>query len=154
MTRPRQRPLNLLIDLTRDQTSEAGKQLGKLVSEKHNASQQLDMLKNYRADYVERLNHAGQTGMTASNYRNFTRFLDTLDEAIVQQNKLMDHIDHNIDVSKDAWQASQRRLHSYETLQTRQQRQYQQAEARREQLTTDELSALVYHRRRPDRGLS
>lgn len=152
--RSRQRPLNLLVDLTREQTNEAGRQLNKLVNERQGASQQLDTLKNYRQDYVERLNQAGQTGMTASNYRNFTRFLDTLDEAIVQQNKLMDHLDHHIDVSKDTWQASQRRLHSYETLQMRQHKQHLQAEARREQLTTDELSTQLYHRRRSNRGLS
>lgn len=146
----RQRPLNLLVDLTRDQTNEAGKQLGQLVSDRNGAAHQLDMLKNYRDDYAKRLHDAGQTGMTASNYRNFTRFLDTLDDAIMQQNKLMDHLDHNIDVSKDAWRASQRRLHSYETLQTRQRQQHIQDEARREQLATDEVSTLAYHRRRLD----
>ncbi|HLR12079.1 MAG TPA: flagellar export protein FliJ [Burkholderiaceae bacterium] len=152
MNSRRQRPLNLLVDLTRDQTNEAGRQLSQLVTERNGAAQQLDTLRHYREDYVERLNQGGQTGMTASNYRNFTRFLDTLDDAILQQNKLMDQLDQNISVYKDAWRQSQRQLHSYETLQTRQHKQYLQAEARREQLVTDEISTLVYHRRRSDRG--
>src|SRR5699024_9949432 len=122
--------------------------------QRQGAEKQLDMLREYRQDYANRLNNAGQTGITASNYHNFTRFLATLDEAIVQQNSLMAHLDHNIDTSKQTWQAAQHRLHSYEALQERHRRQRVAVEHRREQRATDEMSSIIYHRRRTNGGLS
>lgn len=149
----RQASFNTLIELTQKNVDEAGAQLGKLVQERRNAGQQLDMLKEYRQDYANRLNSAGQTGITASNYHNFTRFLATLDDAIVQQTRLMTHMDHNISVSKENWRSQQQRLHSYETLQTRRIQQHIALENRREQRLTDELSAAMHRRSSSDRGL-
>lgn len=151
MTDHKQASFSMLIDLTQNDVDEAGVQLGKLITERRNAAQQLDVLKEYRQDYANRLNNAGQTGITASNYHNFTRFLATLDEAIVQQTRVMTHMDHNISVSQEDWRSKQQRLHSYETLQTRRNQQRMTLENRREQRLSDELSAAVH--RRSDRGL-
>ncbi len=149
----KQASFNTLIELTQRSVDEAGAQLGKLVQERRNADQQLDMLKEYRQDYANRLNNAGQTGITASNYHNFTRFLATLDDAIMQQTRLMTHMDHNISVSKENWRSQQQRLHSYETLQTRRKQQHIALENRREQRLSDELSAAMHRRSSSDRGL-
>lgn len=139
-----------LIDLARDQADDAATRLNGWATERRNAQQQLDMLKDYRQDYAKRLNGAGHHGMTASNYHNFTRFLATLDEAIVQQTKVMAHLDHHLELSQEDWRATRRRLNSYEALQDRRQRQHRDMENRREQRATDELSAMM-HRRRPTR---
>ncbi len=111
MTDHKKASFNVLIDLTQDDVDKASAQLGKLITERGNAAQQLDVLKEYRQDYANRLNNAGQSGITASNYHNFTRFLATLDEAIVQQTRVMSHMDHNISVSKENWRSKQQRLH-------------------------------------------
>lgn len=152
MTDHKQSSFNMLVDLTRDQTDKAGGKLNQLVTERRGAEQQLAMLKEYRQDYADRLNHAGQTGITASNYHNFTRFLATLDQAILQQTKIMAHLDHNIDVSTDHWRTARRRLHSYETLQTRQRQHDLAVENRREQLACDEMSATMHRRAHSGRG--
>lgn len=149
----KQASFNTLIELTQNRVDDAGSQLGKLISERRSAAQQLDVLKEYRQDYANRLNTAGQTGMTASNYHNFTRFLATLDDAIVQQTRLMSHMDHNINVSKENWRSQQQRLHSYETLNTRRNQQRIAFENRREQRLSDELSAAIHRRSSSDRGL-
>lgn len=154
MTDQKFKSFDTLISLTQNRVDEAGGRLGKLMSERNNAQQQLEMLKEYRKDYADRLNQAGQTGITASNYHNFTRFLATLDEAILQQTKVMTHMDHNISVSKEHWCSEQRRLHSYETLKTRRVQQHIADENRREQLVTDELSAAIHRRNSTDRGTS
>lgn len=149
----KQASFKTLIELTQNNVDEASIQLGKLIAERRNAAQQLDVLKEYRQDYANRLNNAGQSGMTASNYHNFTRFLATLDEAILQQTRVMTHMDYNISVSKENWRSKQQRLHSYETLQTRRNQQRTTFENRREQLISDELSAAIHRRSSSDRGL-
>lgn len=153
MTDTKQASFDILVELTQNDVDEASAELGKLIGERRNAAQQLDVLREYRQDYANRLNQAGQTGITASNYHNFTRFLATLDEAIVQQTRVMTHMDHNISVSKENWRSKQQRLHSYETLQTRRQQQRAAIESRREQRLTDELSAALHRRASLDRGL-
>lgn len=144
---------NTLIELSKKRVDSAGTQLGQLVNEQRNAENQLDVLKEYREDYASRLTGAGQNGITASNYRNFTRFLATLDDAIVQQTRVMMHLDHNISVSKENWRSEQQRLHSYETLKTRRVQKHMAIENRREQIMSDELSAAIHRRSLPVRGL-
>lgn len=153
MSKSKQKTLELLVDLTQDQTNKAGQELHKLVAERNGAQQQLEVLQSYRQDYATRLGNTGKNGITASNYHNFTRFLGTLDEAILQQTKVMEHLDYNIDVSKNNWRASQRRLHSYEALQTRHKQQEIAAENRRDQIITDEISAAFSRRRQFNRGI-
>lgn len=152
MSRAKQKSLDVLIDLTKDQTDQAATKLSKVVAEKNNATTQLDMLRDYREDYANRLNGAGKNGITASNYHNFTRFLATLDEAILQQTRIITHLDYNIQICTNDWRQKQRKLHSYETLQTRQKQQMLAIENRQEQITTDELSATVHRRRQQNQG--
>jgi len=137
----RQETLNTLIDLARNDADEAAGQLRQLAAERHEAQQQLDMLRDYRLDYAERLQKAMHTGLSASNYHNFRQFIATLDEAISQQNKAVAQIDAKIDAGRGRWQAEQRKLNSYETLQSRQLRQRAVLENRREQRANDDISA-------------
>src|SRR5690625_2617258 len=139
MTDHKLKSFDTLINLTQNRVDEAGGKLGKLMSERNNAARQLEMLKEYRKDYADRLNQAGGSGITASNYHNFTRFLATLDEAILQQTKIMVHLDHDISISKEHWRGEQRRLHSYETLKSRREQQHLAYQNRREQILTAEL---------------
>ena len=152
MSSTKQKSLDVLVDLTKDQTDQAATTLSKAVAEKTNAENQLNMLKDYREDYANRLNGAGKNGITASNYHNFTRFLATLDEAIMQQTRIITHLDYNIQKCTDDWRKCQRKLHSYETLQTRQRQQQLAIENRLDQIATDEVSATVHRRRQQNQG--
>lgn len=152
MNNHKQASLHTLIELTQNRADHAGAQLGRLTTERRSAAQQLAILEEYREDYANRLNNSSQSGMTASNYHNFTCFLATLDDAILQQNRVMSHMDHNIHASKEHWRSTQQRLLSYETLQKRRDQQRVAHENRREQLLSDELSATMCRRSSPDRG--
>src|SRR5690606_3011126 len=133
--------LNMLIDMARNDTDEAARELAKLVKARHDAQQQLDALHSYRKDYAERLQEESKSGLTASNYHNFRQFIATLDDAMSQQNKILEQLDARLQQGRDAWQAEKRRLNSYETLQTRRLRDQAVIEARREQRLNDEMSA-------------
>jgi len=133
--------LNMLIDLARNDTDDAARELAKMAKARQEAQQQLDALHSYRKDYAERLQEASKSGLTASNYHNFRQFIATLDDAVSQQNKILEQLDAKLQQGRDAWLAEKRRLNSFETLQTRQLRHQAVIEARREQRLTDEMSA-------------
>lgn len=136
--------LNTLIELKKDDANDVAKRLQQLQGERNNADTQLATLLVYREDYAERLQKATENGVTAANYHNFRQFIVTLDEAILQQNKVVAQIDEKIEGSRQLWFAEKRRLNSYETLQTRQVQQQLKREIRAEQLATDEASAALY----------
>ena len=136
--------LNMLVDLARNDTDEAARQLALLNKARRDAEQQLQALHSYRQDYAERLQRESKSGLTASNYHNFRQFIATLDEAISQQNRILEQMDARLQKGLESWQAEKRRLSSFETLQTRQLRQQAVHEARREQRMNDEISARGY----------
>src|SRR5690554_5702651 len=138
--------LNMLIDMARNDTDEAARELAKLVKARHDAQQQLDALHSYRKDYAERLQEESKSGLTASNYHNFRQFIATLDDAISQQNKVVAQIDARIEQDRQHWYAEKRRVNSFEALQTRDKRLLQLRENRAEQRANDEISANLYRR--------
>ena len=142
----KQTPLHTLIDLASNNVDEATKQLQRLTSNRNEAAQQLSVLQNYRQDYAERLQLSTQSGLSASNYHNFRQFILTLDDAILQQNKIVVQMDAKLESGRKQWQDEKRRLSSYETLLSRQMRQQAVREQRREQRATDEISARLYLR--------
>ncbi len=144
----KQASLVTLIDLKKDAANQVAKQLQQLQSERNNAESQLSTLQVYRQDYAERLQKATMDGVTTANYRNFRQFIATLDEAILQQNRVVGQIDSKIEQSQQQWYAEKRRLNSYEALQTRHHQQQLKRENRAEQLASDEASAALYRRAR------
>ncbi|SHI19027.1 flagellar export protein FliJ [Pollutimonas bauzanensis] len=138
--------LNTLIGLSKDGADKAGKQLQLLTAERQKAEAQLSTLQVYRQDYAQRLQKATESGLSASNYHNFRQFIATLDEAILQQNRVVVQMDAKIEQERQQWYAEKRRLSSFEALQTRQARQQTLRDNRSEQLASDEISANLYRR--------
>ncbi|MCX5590571.1 flagellar export protein FliJ [Alcaligenes endophyticus] len=136
--------LDLLVDLGQNHLEQAGQQLHSISSQQRAAAEQLEMLQGYRQDYAQRLLEAGRTGLTMSNYHNFVRFIATLDEAIQQQNKILQKLDDKVSASRDNWNEKRVRVNAYETLVERRQYRALKEQARQEQIQTDEISARLY----------
>lgn len=140
--------LDILINLSQDKVDDAGRLLSELSTQRREAQGQLNVLDGYRSDYTQRLQDTTENGVTASNYHNFRHFIATLDEAISQQNRIVAQIDTRIEAGRRQWYDAKRRLNSYETLRSRQLRQLQVHEQRREQRASDEAAASLYRRLR------
>lgn len=140
--------LALLIDLKEDEANKVAKQLQEFQAERRHADQQLATLLTYRQDYAVRLEESTKKGVAAANYHNFRQFISTLDDAILQQNRVVDQIDKRIQASQQEWLEQKRRLKSFQTLQTRHTQLHAKMENRAEQLATDEASAALYRRAR------
>lgn len=143
---PKKPSLDLLVNAAHDAVDTAAKAVQQAANERSAAQEQLDMLHNYRLDYAQRLLESGQGGLTASNYLNFRRFLNTLDDAISQQNSIVAHSESQLAAGRQQWQAEKQRLGAFEALQNRQLQQQALKEARREQRASDEIAAHLFRR--------
>jgi flagellar FliJ protein len=140
--------LDTLIELATRQSDDAAKRLGKAVRAGDDAQQKLQLLMQYRDDYAARLRSSAATGLTASGYRNFQMFLDKLDDAIASQQRAVQDAQRRVNNERNAWQSSERKRISYDTLATRAMNAQLLKQARREQKQTDEFAAraLLYKR--------
>lgn len=138
--------LDLLINVTHEAVDEAAKRVQQAARARTRAQEQLETLHAYRLDYAQRLQERGQNGLTASNYLNFHRFLNTLDEAISQQNTIVAQSESRLVAGRQQWQAERQRLGAFEALQSRQKQQQALREAKREQRASDEIAANLYRR--------
>jgi flagellar FliJ protein len=83
--------LQPLIGLALHQNDAATRKLGQLNKQQQSAQGKLEMLRQYRKNYQERLQTSTQSGINPTELRNFQEFINKLDEAISQQLKLVAH---------------------------------------------------------------
>lgn len=139
-------PVKTLIDLTQTRVDDAARQLQAVTASRDGAKQQLDMLYVYRQDYLERFEKASAEGMSTVNYHNFRQFIATLDEAISQQNNIVDQYELKLKQTQEHWFDQKRQLNSYETLLSRQEQERQLLNNRKEQKLNDEMSMQQFRR--------
>lgn len=140
--------LDTLIELATKNTDEAAKRLGRAVRAEDDAGQKLALLMQYRDDYAARFQASLSAGLSASGYRNFQLFLDRLDDAIRGQQQVVEATQRRVSDERRAWQGSERKRMSFDTLATRAMQAQELNNARHEQKQTDEFAArrLLYKR--------
>lgn len=143
---PEQLPLDTLSELARERAEEATRRLGVLNTALLNARQQLDMLAEYRHDYLARLQQAMCSGMSASDCQNYQRFIGTLDDAMAQQRHVVAQSEAELEAGRIDWQQAKRKQNSFEALTARAQRARDAVEQRREQRGNDEFAARMLTR--------
>lgn len=132
--------LETLIELTTNQTDEAAKRLGLAVRACEDTEQKLALLLQYREDYEARFKAGLAAGISATGYRNFQLFLEKLDTAIAGQQQIVLDARQRIVDERGAWQSSERKRMSYDTLATRVEQAKQHKENKREQKLMDEFA--------------
>jgi len=137
-------PLDTLTELARTQKEDAARRLGALQTAQVSAHRKLDLLLQYRQDYCDQLQALMESGLPASQWRNYRNFLSTLDGAIEQQRAIVTQATVRLDHGRGDWQHHARRLNSFDTLAERLRRQEVMAQAKREQRDSDERSARKF----------
>jgi len=140
--------IQTLIELATQDTDEAAKRLGQAVRAGDETEQKLALLQQYRADYAARFQASMAAGLSASGYRNFQLFIDKLDQAIAGQEEVVRAAQARVAQERGAWQASERKRMSYDTLATRAQKEQQKQDNRRDQKQNDEHAARAMFRKR------
>lgn len=136
-------PLTTLADLAQDNTEKATRELGRLQGLRTQAEQQLNALTEYRHEYRARMQAIAAEGMTSSRWHDFSRFLDSLDQAIRQQTSALAKAEADLLAGRANWQQQKRRQNSFETLITRAEVREQQVATRRDQRANDEYAARI-----------
>ena len=141
---PEKLPLDTLIELAQSKTDEATRRLGQLQNAQTSATSKLDMLVQYRQEYLEQFNGQMQGGLPASQVRNFQNFIGTLDGAIEQQRALTLQAHTRLGHGRTDWQTSKRRLTSFGTLADRVRKFELEVANKKEQRESDERSARQF----------
>jgi len=144
---PNKLPLTTLIDLAQSKTDEATRRLGQLQSAHTSAAEKLDMLLQYRQDYLNQMQVQLQAGLPSAQLRNFQNFICTLDGAIEQQRALTRQTDGRLLHGRTDWQACKRRLSSFDTLADRVRQQELQGLNRKDQRDSDERVSRQFYLR-------
>lgn len=97
------------------------------------AEQQLEELQRYRRDYS--LNDGG---LTVSALLNRQQFVDRIDQAIVQQAKLVERLQRQLEGARERWLQAHARENALDSAVERLRKQENQREQRLEQAEVDE----------------
>ncbi|GLQ48894.1 flagellar export protein FliJ [Dyella flava] len=97
------------------------------------AEQQLEELRRYRRDY-----RLGDGGMTVSALLNRQQFVERIDQAIVQQERLIERLQRQVEAARQRWLQAHARENALDNVVERFRQQEQQREQRLEQAEVDE----------------
>ena len=136
--------LQMLIELTQTRRDDAAKRLGELLANSHEQQDSLRLLEQYRFDYDKRFRSALTTGIGPDALRNYSVFLGRLDEAIVEQKRLLDEAQQYVADGRQAWVDQRNRKVAFDTLADRQHQVVLRKENKAEQRLTDEHSAKLF----------
>ena len=140
-------PLAMLIELAQNKTDAATRRLGQLQNAHTSAAEKLELLLQYRQEYLDQLQSQMRDGVAAAQLRNFQHFIGTLDDAIEQQRALTLQADTRLVQGRGDWQQTKRNLNSFDTLADRVRQQETAALNKREQRDSDEHTARQFYQR-------
>lgn len=140
---PHPTPLDVLIDLATEHSDERAKRLGAALQRESSGEKRLALLTDYRRDYMIRFDQTARRGMTATALINFYHFMQKLDQAIEQQQQLVEQSKaRSVAARLELGEAERRRL-SLVTLKDRRLAVTRQTEAKREQRAHDEIATRI-----------
>lgn len=146
------KPFNLqpLLDLMQERTDEASRKLGQLIAAEQSARSRLQLLEQYRAEYAEKMREAVASGVTQMMLRNYQDFLARIDEAVEQQQQVVQASERNTVAGQENWKHQNKRLKAIDTLAQRHDERERLRENKQEQKLLDEFTGRRYATRDPD----
>lgn len=130
--------LQPLVNLAHQKNDVAARKFGQLTQQQQIALAKLDTLLQYRKDYQVRFRDAVQTGMSQPDLHNFQNFMLRLDEAITQQQQVVEQAHNSVRAGRDELEDTQRKMKSFDTLAQRHVEHEKKLEAKSEQRLQDE----------------
>lgn len=131
--------LQKLIEMAHDRIDRAARALGAQRSSEQQEADKLRLLDEYRCEYLQRFSKAARDGLDRRTWRNYQEFLAKLDAAIDQQKELLSQHGRKVDACRSDWQAANRKLRSFDTLDQRRTLAERVENNRREQRAQDEF---------------
>jgi flagellar FliJ protein len=144
--------LQPLIEHAESQSDEAARRLHELKMRWQGAEEKLRQLEAYQGEYHNRLQQAGQRGLSATALREYQVFLGKLADAIQLQRYEIENRKLDWERGREEWMDCQRRLKAYETLRQRHLVKEAARDTRIEQKELDEHVGNRFAREPEDKG--
>lgn len=132
--------LQPLVHLAQQKNDAATRKLGLLNQQHQTAQEKLDALQQYRKDYQIKFQEAMQNGMGSADLRNFQDFINRLDQAIQQQQGVIEKARNGVQTGRHELIDTTRKMKSFDTLAQRHVEAEKKLEAKSEQRIQDEHS--------------
>jgi len=139
------RPFRLqpILELAEKEAEKSAARLGALNLQTQQVESKLNLLLQYREDYLARFRAGMHNNPPGDGWRNFHDFMDKLDAAITQQQAIVSHARDVMLKGQAEFRDRQRRVKAFDTLAGRHRESETLRESRAEQRTLDELAATV-----------
>lgn len=137
--------LQLLLDQSRARLDEVTGQLGQLIAHEQEGSHKLKQLEDYREEYAARFSEAARCGLGMDALRNYSAFMERIDQAIEAQRALLEQSRRNTKAGKQAWVEQRNRKLAFDTLHDRHRTRESSLERRREQRQAEEHLGNRFH---------
>ncbi|HEY0961892.1 MAG TPA: flagellar export protein FliJ [Pseudomonadales bacterium] len=125
----------------------AGANLARIEQECKAAQHQLDQLRIYKDEYADQLKGRMDSGhVTPEEIQDFRYFFASLHKAISQQESVVRHMQKQLEDARQEWLAKDQEVRKIDRIGENMRREEAQAEARREQKRSDEMSMLAHGR--------
>lgn len=135
--------LQPLVHLAQQQNDAAIKKLGQLNQQQQTAQDKLDALLQYRKDYQAKFQEEAKKGMSPADMKNFQDFIGRLDQAIKQQQAVMEKAKAGVQNGRNNLMNATRKMRSFDTLAQRHVDAEKKQEAKNEQRAQDELTGRL-----------
>ena len=143
-------PLQTVADLMQTRADDAAVALGKLLAQEKDARARLQLLEDYRAEYLSRFQQAAAQGLSAAQWANYQEFIGRIDEAIGQQRRVVETSSGQTQAGQQHWLKQRNKAQAFDTLAQQHEAEQRYQEGRKEQKQGDEFSARK-HFHDPDR---
>jgi len=135
--------LQPILDLAEREAEKSAAHLGTLNMQKQQVEAKLNLLLQYREDYLARFRNGMRDNPLDGGWRNFHDFMDKLDAAIAQQQAIVGQAQELMLRGQAEFRDRQRRVKAFDALASRHQAAETLRENRAEQRALDELAAAV-----------
>lgn len=133
--------LQPLLEIMQTRADDATRRLGQLIAEEQNAKSRLQLLEQYRSEYVSRFSQAASQGLSPLAWRNYQDFIGRIDEAISQQRQVVVSSERNTVNGQVQWQEQNKKLKAIDALSDRHDARERYREGKAEQKEQDEFAA-------------
>lgn len=122
------------------QTEAAAARLARLNREVQEQASRLTMLLRYREEYRARLQRSAAGGLDAAAMRNYHEFMQRLEQAVRQQQAMVDEARARAEHGRLEWQTRRRKSMAFDSLSRRHDLRVQRQDSLREQKSQDEFA--------------
>ena len=137
------RTLKMLKEIAAKEVDLVAEALALAMKTVNEAQNKCDLLREYRQDYVKKLNKLLEAGIGAEEYQNFQNFFSKLDQAVNGQQEVVEFAKRQEKVQRQLWQESQRKKLSYEVLSQRNNKHELKVEQKKDQKMMDEFALRI-----------